>query len=54
MVKILKRKSLGVCKLEIQGKSYQNHPKSGKVRELEKNVMLESQKLLSSRNENFQ
>ena len=32
----------GVCRLESQGKSYQNHQKSGKsgkVREFEKNVM---------------
>ena len=32
----------GVCRLESQGKSYQNHPKSGKsgkVREFEKNVV---------------
>ena len=33
----------GVCRLESQGKSYQNHQrsgKSGKVREFEKNVVL--------------
>ena len=33
----------GVCRLESQGKSYQNHiksGKSGKVREFEKNVVL--------------
>ena len=32
----------GVCRLESQGKSYQNHQKSGKsgkVREFEKNVV---------------
>ena len=28
-----------VCRLESQGKSYQNHQKSGKVRDYEKNVV---------------
>ena len=37
-----KQELQGVCRLESQGKSYQNHlksGKSGKVREFEKNVV---------------